>query len=66
MKLETEAGIDTLIIMAIAAFLGYMAFGSGWHSGLFGYLAFVAYSVGNRVVSEIRRIELTIDQSRAR
>jgi hypothetical protein len=46
---------NTLTMAAIAAVLSYMAFGSFWHAGLFGFLAFAINAVGNRVIDELRK-----------
>lgn len=46
---------DTLVMAAVGGFLGYMAFGSLWHAGLFGFLAFGISAVGNRISSDLRR-----------
>ncbi len=56
---------DTLITIAIAAGLAYMAYGTGWHSALFGFMAFVAYSVGNRVSRGLKVLERAADRRAA-
>lgn len=55
---------NTLVTAAIAAFLGYMAFGSGWHAGLFGFLAFAINAVGNRIVQALLRLDVLRAQDR--
>lgn len=32
---------DHALVAAITAFLGYMAFDTFWHAGLFGFIAFL-------------------------
>ena len=44
-----ERTANVLMPTAAGAFLGYMAFGSFWHAGLFGFLAFAIGGVGNQV-----------------
>lgn len=53
MQTKREAIWNTVISSAGAAFLGFMAYGTGWHAVLFGFLAFNGYSVGNRISQEL-------------
>lgn len=45
---------------AIGAFLGHMAFGTFWTAALFGFLVFAISCVGNRVVSELKRVHADV------
>lgn len=56
MNRDTGNIFDTLIMVAIAVGLAYAAFETGWHAALFGFMTFVAYSVGNRVCGDLNRI----------
>ncbi|MES0007918.1 hypothetical protein NKJ64_22585 [Mesorhizobium sp. M0062] len=49
---------ETLVMAAIGAVLGYMAFGTYWHGALFGFLAFAIMATGNRVVHEMEQERL--------
>ncbi|SJM33075.1 hypothetical protein BQ8482_330210 [Mesorhizobium delmotii] len=51
---------ETLAAAAVGAFLGFMAFRSFWHAGLFGFLAYGISAVGNRVVWELQRARIDL------
>jgi hypothetical protein len=55
---------NTLAMAAVGAFLGYMAFGSYWHAGLFGFLMFAISTVGNRIGWELERALWELQQAR--
>ncbi|RWK63517.1 hypothetical protein [Mesorhizobium sp.] len=46
--------METLVMAAIGAALGYWAYGTLAHALLFGFLVFAASAVGNRIVAELR------------
>lgn len=54
---------NTLTTAGIAALLGYMAFETGWHAALFGFLAFSAHAVGNRISSELAMTRAALTRS---
>lgn len=47
--MKKDMYLNTAIPTVIAAALAYMAFDTGWHSALFGFMAFTVSTVGNRV-----------------
>ena len=55
--------METLVMAAIGAALGYWAYGTVAHALLFGFLVFSASAVGNRIVAELR-IQRTQDEAR--
>lgn len=46
--------METLVMAAIGAALGYWAYGTVAHALLFAFLVFAASAVGNRIVAELR------------
>jgi hypothetical protein len=54
---------NTVTMAGIAACLGYMAYETGWHAVLFGFLAFSAYSVGNRISIELAMTRAALTRS---
>lgn len=54
---------NSVFTAVVAAFLGFMAFGTGWHAGLFGFLAFSGYTVGNRISQELAATRAALRRS---
>lgn len=63
MQTNREMMFNTVSTAVVAAFLGFMAFGTGWHAGLFGFLAFNGYAVGNRISQELAAIRAALLRS---
>jgi hypothetical protein len=63
MQAKREMIWNTITMAGIAAWLGYMAFGTGWHAALFGFLTFVAHAVGNRISQELAATRAALTQA---
>lgn len=66
MQTSREMMFSTVFTAVVAAFLSFMAFGTGWHAGLFGFLAFNGYAVGNRISQELAATRAALLRSPAR
>ena len=53
---------NTLSMTAVGAFLGYMAFGTYEHAGLFGYLSYLIQMGSNTTLVQAYRAEARLSQ----
>ena len=55
-------GGNTLTMTGLGAFLGYMAFGTGWHAVLFGFLSYLIQMGINTMLVQAYRADARLSQ----